>query len=264
LAFVILGITVWFVFLVRPHPASATGEELALKPFWFFSLLCIFILVLSLGLSNTVFYWFNWLYFQTPLSYTLRESGKFYSLFLVCFGIILTWSVDFKGFYSRFVKSFLILMTLTNLIFGIATILSLNYLQYPRIIAKIDQACQGHKTIFIPNQSYIVTSYSQNRAIINHWNISTQCGVTVSGRTTIAGKDLTLSENGPDAKLESLIKGQTGICKPNEFVSGLQQLGYDSLIIEKYAYPDLFKLYNCLKLEYQPVIEESTISYWEF
>lgn len=104
----------------------------------------------------------NEFFYKIPFTFILRESGKFYSLFLVFLILILSWKLP--KFWREI--RFLIILMLCISSFSPFTVLSksLNYVQIPEIFNFTNAKCQQNKSkklLILPHNQYILPSWSR-------------------------------------------------------------------------------------------------------
>jgi hypothetical protein len=126
-------------------------------------LLLPIILVLNFGYSLN-FESINSLYFSTPFSYTFREAGKFYSLFLALLAVVLVTSSEyFLPRIRQIVIGFFTFILLGNILIFLPLSQSIVYADYPQIIKDLSNTCKRgdkSKILFLPFNTYIYPSYS--------------------------------------------------------------------------------------------------------
>lgn len=156
-------------------------------------------LILSFGYSGGAKI-INQLYFYTPLSYLMREPGKFYSLFL--FLCVLAVSV----YYFKIHKTFRILLSSTMVFLVGSNILLFNFLpsytlysDLPEsMISVVDDNCnEGELVMFYPFDTYVLTSYSDTFVLYPYEGITECNGIHPRKATTVGvnGDEILLFES---------------------------------------------------------------------
>jgi len=104
----------------------------------------------------------NWLFYKIiPFSAVLRESGKFYGLFLAFLVLIL--SFNLPKFLREFRLFVVFVLAISSFLPFIPLSKSLNYVQIPAIFDFTAQKCQNStkKLLILPHNQYILPSWSK-------------------------------------------------------------------------------------------------------
>lgn len=134
------------------------------KPLLFpFLLLLPILLILNFGYSGN-FEKINSLFFNLPFSYTFREAGKFYSLFLALLSIIL---ITYSEYFIKRIRKICIgvfsFILIGNLLVFLPLSQNIIYADYPEILKDLSSTCKRSdktKVLFLPFSTYIYPSYS--------------------------------------------------------------------------------------------------------
>lgn len=153
--FILICLIFWHNFRISSFRSSN-------KTWLIFSLISLtFALILTFGYSLG-FEIFNQFFYKIPFSFILRESGKFYSLFLTF--LILILSLKLPKFWREI--RFLVVFLLAISSFLPFTVLSksLNYVQIPKIFDQTNTKCQQNKSkklLILPHNQYVLPSWSK-------------------------------------------------------------------------------------------------------
>jgi hypothetical protein len=134
------------------------------KPLLFpFLVLLPILLILNFGYSGN-FENINSLFFNLPFSYTFREAGKFYSLFLALLAVIL---VSYSQYFIERIKfaslAIFGVLLIGNLIVFLPLSQNIVYADYPQILKDVSATCKRSdksKVLLLPFNTYINPSYS--------------------------------------------------------------------------------------------------------
>lgn len=164
------------------------------KPLLFpFLLLIPILLILNFGYSGN-FEKINSLFFSLPFSYTFREAGKFYSLFLALLSVIL---VTYNEHFTRYIRKISIgifsFILIGNLLVFLPLSQNIVYADYPEILKDLSANCKRSdktKVLFLPFTTYIYPSYS-NVFTANYSRYLLNCEVLSADYTILENRELT-------------------------------------------------------------------------
>ncbi len=276
LVFMVVGIWL-FLFMFSNFKL---GQKKALENSIIFVLLSGLIITwtLNFGYSND-FRFINQLFYLLPGSYTFREAGKFYGFFLGFLVLLLTLSFtrinSKKRFYQIFITSFLGLVLFSNFLPFAVISQNYNYVNYPEIFNRTNQSCQQEKKkiLFLPQNLYLVPSYSQQVFVINpSLFLLPECEVLNTNFATLqnfsGGENLLLNSSDVGLELNQILeKYSRSEISNSVFIENLKEflLDYsvDYLIIEIYPNNNLKKINTALSLEFNRVDSEGTIFWYD-
>jgi hypothetical protein len=156
-----------------------------------FLVLLPLLLILNFGYSGN-FESINSLFFNLPFSYTFRESGKFYSLFLALLSIILvTYSEYFINRFRKISIGVFTFLLIGNLLTFLPLSQNIVYADYPQILKDVSSNCKRSdktKVLFLPFNNYIYPSYS-NVFTANYSKSLLNCEVIAADYTTLENRE---------------------------------------------------------------------------
>lgn len=199
----------------------------------------------------------NQFFYGLPLSYALRESGKFYSLFLGLFALLFV----VYYFYQR--KTFRYISLFAISVFGLSSLLTFlplkgntYYYNLPQAIStNINQTCvEGEKVIFFPFDTYVTTSYLDTFSIYPYRHLTT-CEVVIPDKATISRTDkddLTLYSTDVSEKIDTVVEEYTSSNNTEAdykiFKDQLSSLQIKTIIIDPTHYQELVVLDEYLNI----------------
>ncbi len=143
------------------------------KKNWIWSGLGIFGLIATFGQSLEAVKGWNWLIASLPGMGLYRESGKFYWLVIFSLTII---GIQKKALWVHVLASLVLGL---NLLTGFGVLSQLNFINYPKFDRTISNYCKVNpnlkKGIFLPDNIYIQTGFSNGIFGANHYSLSSDC-----------------------------------------------------------------------------------------
>lgn len=121
---------------------------------YFILLFLILFFILNFGLSESIFYHINSLFFNLPFSYMFREAGKFFILFLILLSFIFLFNFVNQKKYKSLTLLFFISLSLSSFFPFIKLSANLG-VKNPMFINEINNFCtEKEKMLILPNKTY--------------------------------------------------------------------------------------------------------------
>jgi hypothetical protein len=205
-------------------------------------------LVLNFGYSYG-FQIINQIFYQIPLSYVYRESGKFYSLFL---GLVLVFisgglvTLNQKKYnFQYFILGLIVISSFVPFLFFSS---NLQYFEYPESLTSID--CSDNLALVIPFELYTTNTYSGNFGVPNHIPNVLDCNFYYPKYLSIANNQAVLIEDTFSRDLNSLINNITITNDQNqirELIDLLKSKNINLLIIDSRINDKILNFYELIK-----------------
>ncbi len=234
-------------------------------------------LILSFGLTGRLAS-INRLFYLLPSSYTFREAGKFYSLFLAATSILIAAFVNLSS------KNFKILIQTTLTLFFASSMLLFipmtSAIQYVdllegsqgRIFSYVSDNCKKDKNVlFLPFNTYVDSSFGEIY-ISNPTRSSVDCKFLFPQSSTIESFDgdgiLTLSNSSLDSQINGIIKDFIELENLDDgyriFQAQMKSLSVNMLIVDEEKYPNLATLNTKLSQKVAPEITSDQLYLYKF
>ena len=215
-------------------------------------------LFLNFGLSNSYLAAVNKYFYSLPFSYSLREPGKFYSLFILSFVLIL------GSLVSRSRLWITVLLMFVSLNFTLSFLGINEYYQqveFGSFYTRASQICQGQKTLSLPFDTYYTPSYSNDIYNVNTLSLQLNCQIIPIDNISVAGnsKDKIeyLSQSNFGNQVENLT---TNICdKTKGSLKFLEVNKIKYLLLDTRYYPDLNQNIDCFKNSLDLKLQEGSL-----
>ncbi len=227
-----------------------------------------FSLILTFGYSGGL-QWINQLFYALPLSYTLRESGKFYSLFIgllmLIFAIYYFYQRKWLRYFTMFAVGF---YTLTSLLLFLPLQANTNYYNIPEKISSVlSQDCvEGDKIIFFPFDTYVTTSYIDTFSIYPYKHL-TNCDVITPDKATVNASDdsdFTLYSSNTSDQIDTIVAEyvSSGNAEADYkiFKDQLSSLQVRTIVVDPTHYDDLSVLDQYLNSYLENESKDKSIS----
>jgi len=218
------------------------------KWFGILSFLGLLGLVLNFGFINI-----NQYFYALPLTYIMRESGKFYSLFWLCMILILVIYYKFLSKWLQFTLGlFLSLVLIGNLALFLSLPKVINYYDFPEIYKKINESCsQNDRLLFLPLENYNVTSYSPQVFVASALTKYLKCKTVepqISLQDNSSGSWVILKQSSESQQILELVENLSdGQLTAQELLQTIRSLGITQLIVEEFQNPKLQEFNQILK-----------------
>ena len=248
------------------HPRAILSPLLAFIPL---SLLATF------GYATAGTRFLNQLFYALPLSYTLRESGKFYSLFLaLTLVFVAVYSVYPKKLLRRVLFATLGLAVFSNLLLFLPLRRTIPYLNFPsEMTTVVTDLCEREnpnpQVLFYPFQTYIQTEGIDTYSAYPYRHLTPCPAFTPSNAQVRTPEDDTLTLY-TDLVSQTVEQATTNyLSSPNTpedyeaYKAAMLGLGVQILVIDSTHYPELAQLETRLAAYLTNAAAGSAVSIFE-
>jgi hypothetical protein len=204
-------------------------------------LIATIFLILTFGLSNSVFYRINFYFYKIPLTYIFRESGKFFAVYNLILVILITISINVlnNSKIKAGIQLFGILYLLANLSFCLLLTTNLNFKNHSEIKTQLESICGNNKILFLPYDLYYKSEYSNQIFVSNFWHELTNCNFIKpeTSHLSNSNRELYLYQNNFNKEL--MLTLQTKTCNYEFFkINSIYLIMLDS---KNYKYLQFFE-----------------------
>ena len=229
-------------------------------------------LLLTFGYATPAMRGVNQLFYALPFSYTLRESGKFYSLFLaLTLVFVAVYAIHQKKLLRRLLLVTLSLATVSNLLLFLPLRRTIPYFNFPtEMTSVVTDLCEEEnpqaQVLFYPFQTYVNTAGIDTFSSYPYRHL-TPCPAFVPNRAAVkTPEDDTLTLYRDEVALTIDTATDRYVASLNEagdyeaYKKDLRDLGVRLIVIDSTHYAELATLENHLSQYLNDAAEPSPVS----